>query len=135
MDHFGFEETVDRLGERVVITVPDAADGGFDAGLGQALGVADAHILGRFKWSSQHWRECVAMGIRRRRSDRARRPALRSPGRPGVARRENRRRFWVVIAAGLASEAAAVEAGVSSAVGIRWFREAGGMPPSTLAPS
>ena len=75
------------------------------------------------------------MGIRSRLSDRAGRPPLRSPGRPGVARREDRRRFWAAIAAGLASEAAAVEAGVSPAVGIRWFREAGGMPPSTLAPS
>ena len=60
---------------------------------------------------------------------------LRSPGRPGVARREDRRRFWTAIAAGLASEDAAVGAGVSPAVGVRWFREAGGMPPSTLAPS
>jgi IS30 family transposase len=75
------------------------------------------------------------MGIRRRRSDRAGRDLLRSPGRPGVARREDRRRFWVSIAAGLASEDAAVGAGVSQAVGARWFREAGGMPPSTLAPS
>ena len=30
----------------------------------------------------------------------------------------------------MASEDAAVEAGVSQAVGTRWFREAGGMPPS-----
>ena len=60
---------------------------------------------------------------------------LRSPGRPGVARREDRRRFWAAIAAGLSSEDAAIGAGVSPAVGARWFREAGGMPPSTLAPS
>src|SRR5215213_4318376 len=60
---------------------------------------------------------------------------MRSPGRPPVARREDRRRFWVAIAAGLSSEAAAVDAGVSPAVGVRWFREAGGMPPATLAPS
>jgi IS30 family transposase len=36
---------------------------------------------------------------------------------------------------GLSSEAAAVDAGVSPAVGARWFREAGGIPPTTLAPS
>jgi IS30 family transposase len=59
----------------------------------------------------------------------------RSPGRPGVARREDRRRFWTAIAAGRSSEDAAVEVGVSPAVGVRWFREAGGMPPSTLARS
>jgi IS30 family transposase len=71
----------------------------------------------------------------RRRSDRALRDKLRSPGRPGVARREDRRRFWALIATGLSSEDAAIGAGVSSPVGSRWFREAGGMPPSTLAPS
>jgi len=46
MDHFGLEQAVDRLGERVVIRIADAADGGLDAGLSQALGVANAHILG-----------------------------------------------------------------------------------------
>jgi len=72
----------------------------------------------------------------RRRSARAMRAVLaQSPGRPGVARREDRRRFWASIAAGLSSEDAAVGAGVSQPVGSRWFREAGGMPPKTLAPS
>src|SRR5689334_1530158 len=66
------------------------------------------------------------MGTRKRRSDRAGRGILRSPGRPGVARREDRRRFWAAIAAGLTSEDAARGAGVSPAVGTRWFREAGG---------
>jgi len=41
----------------------------------------------------------------------------------------------MAIAAGQSSEDAAVGAGVSPAVGARWFREAGGMPPATLAPS
>ncbi len=71
----------------------------------------------------------------RRRSDRALRSKLRSPGRPPVARQEHRRRFWALIAAGLSSEDAAIGAGVSAPVGARWFRKAGGMPPSTLAPS
>jgi len=71
----------------------------------------------------------------RRRSDRALRGKLRSPGRPPVARQEHRRRFWAFIAEGLSSEDAAMEVGVSQPVGTRWFREAGGMPPSTLAPS
>jgi transposase len=75
------------------------------------------------------------MSTRRRRSNRSGRGVLRSPGRPSVARREDRRRFWAAIAAGLSSEDAAVGAGVSPAVGTRWFREAGGMPPATLAPS
>jgi IS30 family transposase len=48
---------------------------------------------------------------------------------------EHRRRFWVAIARGLSSEDAAVEAGVSPAVGVRWFREGGGMPSVALAPA
>ncbi len=72
----------------------------------------------------------------RRRSDRALRPVLtRSPGRPEVAQRENRVRFWTAIAAGISSEDAATSVGVFQPVGSRWFREASGMPPSTLAPS
>ena len=71
----------------------------------------------------------------RRRSDRALRSKLRSPGRPPVARQEHRRCFWVLIAAGQSSEDAAIGAGVSAPVGVRWFRKAGGMPPSTLVPS
>jgi IS30 family transposase len=82
-------------------------------------------------------REAVAVGAkRRRRSDRAGRPAMRSPGRPPVGRKEHRQRFWAAIARGLSSEDAAVEAGVSAAVGVRWFREGGGMPSVSLtAPS
>ena len=72
---------------------------------------------------------------KRRRSDRAGRPAMHSPGRPMVARREDRQRFWAAIRRGLSSEDAAVEAGVSPAVGTRWFRDSGGMPPISLAPA
>jgi len=57
-----------------------------------------------------------------------------SPGRPSTARREHRVRFWEAIARGLSSEDAAAEAGMSPAVGARWFREAGGMPPLELVP-
>jgi hypothetical protein len=45
MNDLCLEEAVDRLGERVVITVADAADRRFDAGLGQALGVFDRQVL------------------------------------------------------------------------------------------
>ena len=64
---------------------------------------------------------------KRRRSDRALRPPMRSPGRPPVWRREHQQRFWEAIARGSSSEAAAVEAGVSPPVGTRWFRQGGGM--------
>ena len=70
------------------------------------------------------------MNIRKRRSNRSGRVRLFSPGRPPVAGREERRRFWAAIAAGTASEDAAVGVGVLQAVGTRWFRKAGGMPPS-----
>jgi len=58
---------------------------------------------------------------------------MRSPGRPPVARREHRQRFWKAIALGVSSEDAAVGCGVSQAVGTRWFRERGGMPSISLA--
>jgi DNA-binding CsgD family transcriptional regulator len=71
---------------------------------------------------------------RRRRSGMAGRAAMRSPGRPPVARREDRQRFWEAIARGLSSEDAAVVCGVSLALGGRWFRQGGGMPSTSLAP-
>ncbi len=43
-------------------------------------------------------------------------------------------RFWAAIARGASSEDAAVEVGVSPAVGVRWFRNAGGVSPN-LPPS
>ena len=70
------------------------------------------------------------MNIRKRRSDWSGRAPLSSPGRPPVAGRDERRRFWAAIAAGMASEDAAVGVGVPQAVGTRWFRKAGGMPPA-----
>ena len=61
-------------------------------------------------------------------------PGRPSPGRPSTARREDRVRFWEAIGRGASSEDAAAATGVASAVGTRWFREAGGMPPLMLAP-
>ena len=62
------------------------------------------------------------------------RPALYSPGRPPVGRREHRQEFWGLIASGVSSEQAGVEVGVSRPVGSRWFREAGGMRDVSTAP-
>jgi IS30 family transposase len=70
----------------------------------------------------------------RERLARAGRERMRSPGRPPVAGREERQRFWAGIKHGLSSEDAAVAAGVSQPVGTRWFRESGGMPPISQAP-
>jgi len=104
-------------------------------GLGFAdEGVArdDAPELGEFKRSSQHLTEAFAMKRQKRRSDRAGRAPLPSPGRPPVAGRDERGRFWAAIATGVSSENAAAAAGISQAIGARWFRKAGGMPPAKL---
>lgn len=62
------------------------------------------------------------------------RASMRSPGRPGVNQRDAKRAFWEHINLGLSSEDAALACGVSQPVGTRWFREAGGMAPTNLAP-
>ena len=75
------------------------------------------------------------MGVGKRQQEiRAMRGQMWSPGRPSVARRQDRVRFWKAIAGGASTEDAAIEAGVSAPVGARWFRHAGGMPPISLAP-
>jgi len=75
------------------------------------------------------------MGVReRQQAVRAMRGQMWSPGRPSTARRDDRVRFWEAIARGASSEDAAVATGVSQAVGSRWFRQAGGMPPIALGP-
>jgi IS30 family transposase len=67
-------------------------------------------------------------------SDVTGRSVMRSPGRPPVGRREHRQRFWASVAGGATSLEAAAQAGVSGVVGVRWFREGGGMPTVTRAP-
>ncbi len=75
------------------------------------------------------------MNVVRRRSARSGRAPLPSPGRPSVAGRDEQNRFWLAIAAGLSSEDAALEAGLSQPVGSRLFRKAGGMPPAMFRSS
>ncbi|WP_246774998.1 IS30 family transposase [Bradyrhizobium diazoefficiens] len=70
-----------------------------------------------------------------RRSDQGVQAIQRLSGRRRQVLRENRKPFWTAIASGRSSEDAAVDAGVSPAVGVRWFREAGGMPPTHLSQS
>src|SRR3954449_9550469 len=110
------------------------------AGRRRASGMGDEPWTRIGRWAGSSGRRNtstkeVAVDPRRRRSDRCGRGALRSPGRPSVARREDRRQFWVSIAAGRSSEDAAAGVGVAPALGTRWFREAGGMPPSHLSRS
>lgn len=60
------------------------------------------------------------------------RSSMKSPGHPSH-RREVQRAFWCEIATGITTEQAAAAVGVSQAVGARWFRHGGGMPPMDLA--
>jgi IS30 family transposase len=75
------------------------------------------------------------MKAHKRASDRCTRSKLRSPGHPPGWQRENACRFWQAIAYGRSTEDAAMDAGVSAPAGVRWFRGAGGMPPTHVSPS
>ena len=65
----------------------------------------------------------------RQRQVREYRGQIPSPGRPTVAWREDRMRFWAAIATGVLTDEASEAAGVSAPVGYRWFRHAGGVNP------
>ena len=70
------------------------------------------------------------MGVRERQQEvRLYRGQIASPGRPTIAWRADRVRFWLAIAGGVKTEDACAEAGVSGPVGFRWFRHAGGVNP------
>ena len=58
----------------------------------------------------------------RQRAVRLYRGQISSSGRPTVAWRGDRVRFWAAIKWGASSEDAAAEIGVSPAVGTRWCR-------------
>ena len=93
---------------------------------------ADHGTQGGFNRSSQHldgWRCRVGTMRERQREVQLYRGQVPSPGRPTVAWREDRVRFWAAVARGLKTEDAASDAGVSSPVAFRWFRHAGGVNP------
>ena len=45
VNDLGLVETVDAFGQGAVVAVADAANGGLDVGLGQALGIMDGDVL------------------------------------------------------------------------------------------
>ena len=53
-DEFGLVQADDRFGEGVIVGIAHGSDRGFDAGLGETVGVADGQVLPRFKGSLQH---------------------------------------------------------------------------------
>lgn len=134
MDHLGLVKTVDRFRESIIERVADTAHCGFDAGLRQALGVLNADVLGGFNRSSQHQGigGCNDGSPTRFRSVHSK--EARFARASAAWQRENRFRFWQAIALGHSSEEAALDAGTSTPLGPRWFRSAGGMPPTHLAP-
>ena len=73
------------------------------------------------------------MASKNRNIGKSGRKPMRSPGRPPVANRKQIVQFWQAISAGRTSDGAGIDAGVSPAVGVRWFRRAGGMAPSHLS--
>ena len=85
-------------------------------------------VRGEFKWSSQHLDQAVCgWGSKSVGGSSDGKACAAVAGRPPAARREHRQRFWQAVAGGFSSEDAGVVAGVSPAVGTRWFREGGGM--------
>lgn len=95
----------------------------------------DRGCQGRFNRSPQHAKLGGVYGDGKTEVGAVNAAKVILPGRPPVWQRENLCRFWREVAAGLSSEDAAVEAGVSAPVGNRWFRSSGGMPPTHLSPS
>jgi RHS repeat-associated protein len=89
----------------------------------------------QFVVATHHDQGAAMQKVRRRRSDRAGRSPMRSPGRPPAWKRSQQQRFWVAIAQGLTSENAAVACGLPGVIGTRWFREGGGMPTMHSAKS
>ena len=77
----------------------------------------------------------VVMTNRKRASAQSTRTKLSLPGRPRAALRSQQVKFWELIKQGVSSGEAGVQSGASAPVGSRWFREAGGMPPSKFANS
>ena len=103
---------------------------------------SDRGSQGGFNWSSQHLDLGGLVRGRKKKNDlekptdarrqwaadRALRASMRSPGRP-LPYRAVQREFWRLIATGTTIAEATAQVGVSSPVGFRWFRHAGGMTP------
>ena len=107
VEKLALERREEALAERVVVSVTDGAHRGPDTGLLASQPEGDRRVLGEFQEvvATPQERGGVAMAAsKRRRSDRALRPPMGSPGRPPLGRREHRQRFWEEVARGLSSE-------------------------------
>ena len=75
------------------------------------------------------------MAVKGRGSGRALRAALRSPGRPPVARRADLARLEGGDRGGSHERGRGAGGGLVSSRGARWFRRLGGLPPTHLSVS
>ena len=99
--------------------------------------ISDSTALGEFKRSSQHLRKEEELRWRQASADGRIELCVRRWVHPVVPRwgaGSIGRGFGKKLLEGLSSEESAVAAGVSPAVGARWFRQCGGMPPFSLRP-
>ena len=91
--------------------------------------ITEVNMGRRSGWTVRTAGRPAARAKNRQKDVRTYRGQIPSPGAPTIAWREDRVRFWAAIARGLKSDDAGVEAGVSSPVAYRWFRNAGGVNP------
>lgn len=107
--------------------------------------IRTTEVVGGFNRSSPHLDEIEVNGDTREETAagdsrecqtavavaRALRPPMRSPGRPEPSR-AIQREFWRLIATGKTTVEVSADVGVSTLVGVRWFRHADGIPPLSL---
>lgn len=129
-----FEAGKEALRHSVVEAVTNRPHRGSHDHLFAAVPKRNSGVPDGFNRSWQHFNEGVAMTLKEGGLNHAGRSKLHSPGQP-TAGRPVRRQFWLGIYSGLSTVEAALSAGVSWPVGVRWFRESGGMPPSHLKQS
>ena len=134
-DPFGLQRLEEAFDGRIVVAIAFLAHRGRQRVLAQKLLVAVRTILGGFNRSSQHPNFGGVDDDGKTKVGTIHSGQIVLARTAPVWQRENLCRFWWGIAAGLSSEEAGVEAGVSAPVGSRWFRSSSGMPPTHLAPS
>jgi len=117
-------QMAEHLRAELVLDVLDMGLWSSNVEPGALVAHSDRGSQGGIKWSSQHLELEVGEWDDHRVGQRRRRGGHRCDRQAGppVARREHRQAFWEAIARGASSEDAGVKAGVSPAVGTRWFR-------------
>lgn len=130
VDQLALQAREEALCHGVVIGFPDTAHGSPNAHLPAAVAEGDRGVLGEFNRSSQHF----TLGGCDRLKEGSDRPCEDEvSGTPSRCALGGTATVWAAITSERSSEEEALVAGVSQAVGTRWFRECGGIPPSHLS--